>query len=182
MAQQPVDLRLATEEEPGVLLLEHFEAAIGTFALEDGLAGSGPRRDAPDAADQPVERRLVVETLLELDPRHPLQEHRQVVVLRPFRRREQHRDDRKLASTAADAMLQRGPHLLVVPGSKRAGPDDHRASGALPSASSRASCQGWPGMRFHLSRNGSIPACFSRRASSSTLGLSTLLWERKTSY
>ena len=27
-----------------------------------------------------------------------------------------------------------------------------------------------------------MPACLSRRASSSTLGLSTLLWERKTSY
>ena len=69
MAQQPVDLRLAAEKEPGVLLLEHFQAAIGTFALEDGLARSRPRRDAPDAADQPVERLLVVETLLEIDPR-----------------------------------------------------------------------------------------------------------------
>src|SRR5271166_664010 len=50
------------------------------------------------------------------------------------------------------------------------------------SAASSASCQGSPGTRFQLSRKGSIPACLSRRASSSTLGLSALLWERKTSY
>ena len=51
MAQQPVDLRLATEEEPGVLLLERLEAAIGTFALENGPARARPRRGSSDAGD-----------------------------------------------------------------------------------------------------------------------------------
>ena len=50
------------------------------------------------------------------------------------------------------------------------------------SASSRASCQGSPGMRCHLSRNGSIPSSLSLWARYSTAGLSAVAWLRKTSY
>ena len=51
----------------------------------------------------------------------------------------------------------------------------------LSNAASIASCQGCPGMRFHTSSQGVIPALSSRRAISATNGLSTLLWDKKTS-
>jgi hypothetical protein len=49
-------------------------------------------------------------------------------------------------------------------------------------ASSSASCQGSSGTKFHLSSHGlSLASSSSRRASTSTAGLSPELWESNTS-
>src|SRR5206468_6011477 len=49
-------------------------------------------------------------------------------------------------------------------------------------ALSIASCQGSPGMRFHLSSQGLNPRLVRMRARASTTGLSGVACERKTSY
>jgi hypothetical protein len=45
------------------------------------------------------------------------------------------------------------------------------------SMNNMASCHGAPGIEFHLSSQGWMPALVNRRVSSSTAGLSALLWE-----
>jgi hypothetical protein len=131
MAQQPVNLRLAAEEEQGVILLEHFEAAIRTFALEDPLAPAHPGWDAPDATDEVVESLLVVERPGELDPRRAKQEAGQPLLARARRPRQQDRDDPVSPPASADAVLDRRPQLLVLPGAEAPRPDEDCARGAL---------------------------------------------------
>ena len=57
-----------------------------------------------------------------------------------------------------------------------------RHASQLSNAFSMSGCQGSPGMRFHLSSQGVIPASSNRPPRSSTIGLSSELCERKTSW
>ena len=86
-------------------------------------------------------------------------------------------DTLSVSDRAATPMIARGLETPWCQGPNGPDPMITAQEALWPIASLRASCQGWPGMRFHLSRNGSIPPFFSRLASSSTPGLSTLLWD-----
>ena len=86
-------------------------------------------------------------------------------------------DTLSVSDRAATPMIARGLETPWCQGPNGPDPMITAQEALWPIASLRASCQGWPGMRFHLSRNGSIPPFFSHLASSSTPGLSTLLWD-----
>src|SRR5208337_201091 len=65
---QPLGQCLAAEEERGVLDVEDLKAAVGALTCEGRPVGAGAWLLAPDAAEQPAERLLIIERVAELDP------------------------------------------------------------------------------------------------------------------
>ena len=178
--QQPVDLGLASKEERRVLRPEGLEAPVGAFALKDPLALTRPGWDAPDTADEVVECLPVVERPGELDPGRAEQEAGQPLLAR--------RD----APGSTTGMTRYPPRLPLTrcstaarisslcQGLKPPGPMKTAQAVLLISASSSASCQGSPGIRFHLSRKGLIRMALSFRKGLGRKWLQTI-WTAHTS-
>ena len=178
---QPLGQGVATVEELGVLFVEGLHATIGTNVFRwlcHCLRCTW--RHTAYAAGQAVEGVIVVDSLLKIDPRQPTEKARELPTFGHGGSRQQHGHDTKVGRMGA--LVQRRPHLLVFP-RPHAGPDPRKTAQVRlwSRAFSSASCQGSPGMRCHLSRNGAKPVWRNFTAKCSTAALSALLWLRKTS-
>jgi hypothetical protein len=99
----------------------------------------------------------------------------QTTALRSLCTRQENRNDAEMPAAIADALIDRGAHLFVLQGPMPLGPTNTAHVSDSPKAFSIAGCQRSPGIRCHLSSQPWMPSPSSRRANSSTAGLSVLL-------
>jgi hypothetical protein len=123
-----IEPKLRARRKKSIVYIENAQTAVRTLTFINRLSGIWSGLRAANAAYQAIEGSRVIERVGEFDPGRGSQKCGQAAALSSLSTGQENGNYTETLAAIADTLIDRRPHLLVLPGAKTAGTNKDGAS------------------------------------------------------
>jgi hypothetical protein len=118
--QKPLNQSFSPEEEESIAHIENAQTAVRTLPFINGLARTGSRLTAANAAYQPMKGIRVIERVTKFNPGRGSQKRGQAATFRSLCTWQENGNHAETPAAIADALINGRTHFFVLPWAKAA--------------------------------------------------------------